>query len=91
MLYFTVEPTSGNEKAKKSKTKQPFSVVFDDNVDLDWNFKVTKAATTVTKTTLDKHTKQQTTLPDDLHYDAKQLMKLFTMPSVMVCAKFLFY
>ena len=59
--------------------------MFDENLDLDWHYKVTKAAITVTKTTLDKHTKQQTTLPEDLHYDAKQLMKLFTMPSVMVC------
>jgi len=44
---------------------------------------VTKAATTVTKVTLEKHSKQQTTLPEDLHYDASQLMKLSSMSSVM--------
>jgi len=79
-----VEATAANEKTKKSKTKEAFKVTFDDNADFEWNFKVTKAATTVTKMTLDKHSKQQTTLPDDLHYDAKQLLKLFNMPSVMV-------
>ena len=84
IAVFTVETTVANEKAKKSKSKEPFSVTWDDNADFEWNFKVTKAATTVTKTTLDKHSKQQTTLPDDLHYDAKQLLKLFSMPSVMV-------
>ena len=56
---------------------------FDESIDLDWSFKVTKAATTVTKVTLEKHSKQQTTLPEDLHYDADQLMRLSSMPPVM--------
>jgi len=71
------------EKTKRTKVKEAFSVSFDESVDLDWHFKVTKASTTVTKVTLEKHSKQQTTLPEDLHYDANQLMKLSSMPAVM--------
>ena len=71
------------EKTKRTKAKETFSVTMDESIDLDWHFKVTKAATTVTKVTLEKHSKQQTTLPEDLHYDASQLMKLSSMSSVM--------
>ena len=80
------EATAG-EKSKRAKAKEAFAAAFDESVDLDWHFKVTKAATTVTKVTLEKHGKQQTTLPEDLHYDANQLMKLSCMPAVM--ARFL--
>jgi len=76
------ESTVG-EKTKRTKTKEAFAVTFDESVDLDWSFKVTRAATTVTKVTLEKHSKQQTTLPEDLHYDANQLMRLTSMPPVM--------
>ena len=77
------ESTAG-EKSKRTKAKEAFLVSCDESIDLDWHLKVTKAATTVTKVTLEKHSKQQTTLPEDLHYDANQLMKLSSMPSVMV-------
>jgi len=78
------EGTAG-EKSKRAKAKEAFVVNIDESIDLDWHFKVTKAATTVTKVTLEKHSKQQTTLPDDLHYDANELMKLSSMPAVMAC------
>ena len=71
------------EKTKRAKVKEAFLVGFDESVDLDWSLKVTKSATTVTKVTLEKHSKQQTTLPEDLHYDASQLLKLWSMSSVM--------
>ena len=82
-VFADTESTVGGEKSKRAKVKEAFRVSFDETIDLDWHFKVTKAATTVTKVTLEKHSKQQTTLPEDLHYDANQLMKLFSMPAVM--------
>ena len=77
-----MESTAG-ERTKRTKAKEAFVATFDESIDLDWSFKVTKAATTVTKVTLEKHSKQQTTLPEDLHYDADQLMRLTSMPPVM--------
>jgi len=71
------------EKTKRTKVKEASSLTFDESIDLEWSFKVTKAATTVTKVTLERHSKQQTTLPQDLHFDASQLMKLSSMSSVM--------
>jgi len=85
-LYVVDSESTAGEKTKRTKAKESFSVTIDDSVDLDWHFKVTKAATTVTKVTLEKHSKQQTTLPEDLHYDASQLMKLSSMSSVMASA-----
>jgi len=79
------------EKTRRTKAKEAFSVTFDESVDLEWSFKCTRAATTVTKMTLEKHSKQQTTLPQDLHYDANQLMKLSTMPPVMASVPVMFY
>jgi len=75
--------TTAAEKSKRAKAKEAVLATFDESVDLDWSFKVTRAATTVTKVTLEKHSKQQTTLPEDLHYDADQLMRLSSMPPVM--------
>ena len=83
-MIWTDSESTAVDKTKRTKVKESFSVNFDDSVDLDWHFRVTKAATTVTKVTLEKHSKQQTTLPEDLHYDANQLMKLTSMPPVMV-------
>jgi len=80
---FTEAESTVGEKTKRAKVKEAFSVSIDESVDLDWHLKVTKAATTVTRMTLEKHNKRQTTLPEDLHYDANQLMKLSSMPSVM--------
>jgi len=86
MLVYVVladsESTAG-EKTKRSRMKEAFLATFDESIDLDWSFKVTRATTTVTKVTLEKHSKQQTTLPEDLHYDANLLMRLTSMPSVM--------
>jgi len=89
LFFFTdSESTVGGEKTKRAKAKEVFSVSCDESIDLEWHFKVTKAATTVTKVTLEKHSKQQTTLPEDLHYDANQLMKLSSMPAVMASLLF---
>ncbi len=43
-----------------------------------------RAATTLSKSTLDKYSKSSTTLPEDLHYDADKLFRLFLKPDMMV-------
>lgn len=46
-----------------------------------------QAATTLSKATLAKHTATKTTLPEDLHYDADKLFRLFIKPRIMVSNK----
>ena len=53
----------------------PFIVVF---------FFFCQAATTLSKSTLAKYTADKTTLPEDLHYDADKLFRLFIKPKIMV-------
>lgn len=74
------------KKSKKgvSKVKQAFVIDFDEDIDASWHLKETKAATTVTRATLNKNSKMETTLPEDLRYDAKLLLQLFDLPAVMV-------
>ena len=43
-----------------------------------------QAASTLSKATLAKHTARNTTLPEDLHYDADKLFRLFIKPRIMV-------
>lgn len=43
-----------------------------------------QAATTLSKTTLAKYTVDKTTLPEDLHFDADKLFRLFIKPKIMV-------
>ena len=43
-----------------------------------------QAATTLSKSTLAKYTADKTTLPEDLHYDADKLFRLFIKPKIMV-------
>ena len=45
---------------------------------------VCQAATTLSKTTLAKYTAAKNTLPEDLHYDADKLFRLFIKPKIMV-------
>ena len=83
MLFLIDSETTARDKSKRTKAKEAFVVTFEESVDLEWSLKVTRAATTVTKVTLEKHSKQQTTLPEDLHYDGNELMRLSSMPPVM--------
>lgn len=46
-----------------------------------------QAATTLSKATLAKHTATKTTLPEDLHYDADKLFRLFIKLRIMVSNK----
>ncbi|ESO96826.1 hypothetical protein LOTGIDRAFT_231660 [Lottia gigantea] len=68
-----------NPKAKKVD----YTIDYEGDVDLEKPFRKSKA-TTLTKATLTKHTKTQTTLPQDQHYDADKLFKLFNKPKIMI-------
>ena len=46
-----------------------------------------QAARTLSKATLAKHTATKTTLPEDLHYDADKLSRLFIKPRIKVSNK----
>ena len=76
------------DKNKKSKDKkEAFVIKYEEDVDFDAKFKQTRAATMLTKATLDRYSKTQTTLPEDLHYDSDKLLKPFLKPKVMVSTK----
>lgn len=76
--------TTGEKSTRKSKAKEPFTVTFDESLDLDSHFKQKRAAITVTAVTLEKHSHIKTTLPEDLHYNETQISQLFLMPTVTV-------
>ncbi|XP_071793554.1 condensin complex subunit 2-like [Asterias amurensis] len=75
----------GEEKGKKSQTKKPvFRIDFSQEVDFAKYFSESKAATTLSKATLDKNKKNSNTLPEDLHYDPDDLFKLFLKPNFVI-------
>ncbi|XP_022097671.1 condensin complex subunit 2-like [Acanthaster planci] len=81
------DPSSlGNgEDDKKAKTKKPvFRIDYEEDVNFDKYFSESKAATTLSKATLDKYSKSVTTLPGDLHYNPDSLFKLFLKPNFVV-------
>ncbi|ELU01811.1 hypothetical protein CAPTEDRAFT_224498 [Capitella teleta] len=69
---------------KKTKEKSVFSIDYEKEEDLDSKLKKTRAATMLTRATLDRYSKSQTTLPEDLHYETEQLTKPFTKPEIMI-------
>ncbi|KAK2572341.1 Condensin complex subunit 2 [Acropora cervicornis] len=76
--------TAEQQNKKKRTKKQPFSLKFDSEVDFANSFAKGRAATTLSKTTLAKYTVDKTTLPEDLHFDADKLFRLFIKPKIMV-------
>ncbi|KAK6185759.1 hypothetical protein SNE40_007921 [Patella caerulea] len=84
--HWKLGPLSKDAKSvnKTMKTKKPdFVIDYDADVDLEKPFRKSKA-TTLTKATLSKHKKNQTTLPEDQHYDADKLFSLFNKPKIMI-------
>ncbi|KAL4231117.1 hypothetical protein ACF0H5_008700 [Mactra antiquata] len=61
---------------KKKGKKQTFRLDFDEKIDFDSLMKPSKT-TSLTKSTLTKYSRDQTTLPKDHHYDADLLFRLF--------------
>ena len=75
---------SGDKKEKKKDKKEPFYIKYNEEINFDLYFKETRAATTLSKATLDKYSKTSTTLPEDLHYETEKLFRLFTRSKMMV-------
>ncbi|XP_048208271.1 condensin complex subunit 2 [Perognathus longimembris pacificus] len=79
------ESTSLSENKKSAK--KDFEINFDDDVDFDEYFRKTKAATVLTKTTLENQTWKATTLPTDFHYEIDTLVQLHLKPGIRVLKK----
>ncbi|KAG8509675.1 Condensin complex subunit 2, partial [Galemys pyrenaicus] len=73
------EASSQSENRKKS-TKKDFEIDFDDDIDFDVYFRKTKAATILTKSTLENQNWRATTLPIDFHYETDNLVQLHLKP-----------
>ncbi|RMX41808.1 hypothetical protein pdam_00012481 [Pocillopora damicornis] len=79
-----INSTAEQQSKKKKAKKEPFTINFDSEVDFASSFSKGKAATTLSKTTLAKYTAAKNTLPEDLHYNADKLFRLFIKPKIMV-------
>lgn len=78
------KPGAEQQNKKKRAKKQPFTIKFDSEVDFGKSFSRGRAARTLSKATLAKHTATKTTLPEDIHYDADKLFRLFIKPRILV-------
>ncbi|XP_046924818.1 condensin complex subunit 2 isoform X1 [Lynx rufus] len=65
---------------KKKNTKKDFEIDFDDDIDFDIYFRKTKAATILTKSTLENQNWRATTLPTDFLYETDNLVQLHLKP-----------
>ncbi|XP_058134089.1 condensin complex subunit 2 [Dasypus novemcinctus] len=73
------DATSQSESRKKS-TKKDFEIDFEDDIDFDVYFRKTRAATVLTKSTLENQSWRATTLPTDFHYEVNSLVQLHLKP-----------
>ncbi|KAJ1091955.1 hypothetical protein NDU88_005069 [Pleurodeles waltl] len=70
-----------NEKSSRSKkAKVAFELNFEDDVNFEALFCETRAATTLSKLTLESWSKKSTTLPADFHYDPDNIIRLSLKP-----------
>ncbi|KAM6179152.1 condensin complex subunit 2 isoform 1-T1 [Rhynchocyon petersi] len=72
--------TSSQVESRKKNTKKDFEIDFEDDIDFDAYFKKTKAATILTKSTLENQNWRATTLPTDFHYEVNNLIQLHLKP-----------
>ncbi|CAO2578948.1 Condensin complex subunit 2 [Lemmus lemmus] len=78
------QDTASYAENKKKSSKKDFEINFDDDIDFDAYFQKTKAATTLTKSTLESQNWKATTLPTDFHYEADTLVQLHLKPGMKV-------
>ncbi|XP_060643445.2 condensin complex subunit 2 [Anolis sagrei] len=77
---------ANTEKPTKRKApKKAFEINFEEEVNFEPYFCKTRAATTLTKSTLENQSKKGNTLPADFHYDPDNLTCLFLKPSHRLC------
>ncbi|XP_076034678.1 non-SMC condensin I complex subunit H [Oratosquilla oratoria] len=69
---------------KEKKKKDDLQMNFEVDPEIEKYFAITRKATKITRLTLKKWTKERTTLPADLHYDATELKKLYVRPSIVI-------
>ncbi|XP_034286659.1 condensin complex subunit 2 [Pantherophis guttatus] len=71
------------ERVSKRKTiKKVFEINFDEEIDFELHFRKTRAATVLSKSTLQSQSKKSNTLPTDFHYDPDNLTRLFLKPQI---------
>ncbi|XP_053320623.1 condensin complex subunit 2 isoform X2 [Spea bombifrons] len=71
---------SNTDKQRVKKVKKAFELNFDDDINFEVHLCKTRAATTLTKSTLESQNKKATTLPADFHYDPDNIVKLSLRP-----------
>lgn len=85
----TTSTTKSTKEAKRPRSKTNMLMDFSSKapeIDFAAGFKSAKtaAATMLTKTALNAFSEKKVTLPGDLHYGARDLTKLYLMPSVKI-------
>nr|XP_041576468.1 condensin complex subunit 2 isoform X2 [Taeniopygia guttata] len=79
------QPPPGAKKDSRQRVpRTAFELDFDAKIDFESYFRQTKAPTTLSKSTLKRHNKRNTTLPADFNYDPQNLLRLFLKPHVKV-------
>ncbi|XP_069475189.1 condensin complex subunit 2 [Ambystoma mexicanum] len=63
------------------KAKVAYELNFEDDINFDVLFRETRAATTLSKLTLESWNKKSTTLPADFHYDPDNIIRLSLKPA----------
>lgn len=81
--HISKDSVTSTQAQKTKGKKQVFRINFDEEIDFESKFKPSKA-TTLTKNTLNKYSKDRTTLPKDHHYDADKLFRLFLLKEKMI-------
>ncbi|XP_006166621.1 condensin complex subunit 2 [Tupaia chinensis] len=76
------QDTTSQSEHKKKSAKKDFEIDFDDDIDFDVYFQKTKAATVLTKSTLESQNWRSTTLPTDFHYEVDSLIQLHLKPGL---------
>ncbi|NP_001007981.3 condensin complex subunit 2 [Xenopus tropicalis] len=72
--------STDSDQQKVKKGKKVFELNFEDDVDFEVHFRKTRAATTLTKSTLESQNKKSTTLPADFHYDPDNIARMSLRP-----------
>ncbi|KAG8440936.1 hypothetical protein GDO86_006610 [Hymenochirus boettgeri] len=72
--------STDSDKPRVKKAKKVFELNFEEDIDFVVHFRKTKAATTLTKSTLESQNKKSTTLPADFHYDPDNIAKMNLRP-----------
>nr|XP_023966245.1 condensin complex subunit 2 isoform X1 [Chrysemys picta bellii] len=79
--------TGAEKGGRKRNTKKVFELDFDEDIDFTMRFRKTRAATTLSKSTLDNQNKKSTTLPEDFHYDPDNIIRLSLKPAIKLWRK----